>query len=311
MTTSAPPLKKVVVPCGPHDYDAFLDDEYIGSFRTASQAQAELDRVAYEVARHAFGALAHSRDTSQDDSAAADPLAPFGTAGGPHRDIPVADAALDRAFEMLVSFYERSPAITSRAERALAIAKDRTHFTIRTDGSVTVQGSKRYQVTDNGCTCKDFFVRDTVHAGMCKHTIARELWRLAQAMQIATGGQTSTAASQWAFCTLPSTSLGRALKKVLNSAAHPQAITFCVTHRAFSISARDTCIAHITADDGCGARALTIHVDAFTALCVAYAAFLKPFGREAVPVQVFVDHDTTSVALLADGFAYEVSGTPE
>jgi hypothetical protein len=311
MTTSAPPLKKVVVPCGPHDYDAFLDDEYIGSFRTASQAQAELDRVAYEVARHAFGALGQTRNTSQEDSAAADPLAPFGTAGGPHPDVPVADAELDRAFEVLVSFYERSPAITSRAERALAIAKDRTHFTIRTDGSVTVQGSKRYQVTDQGCTCKDFFVRDTVHAGMCKHTIARELWRLAQAMRTAAGGQTSTAASQWAFCTLPSTTLGRALKKVLNNTEHPEAITLCVTYRAFSIRAGAACIAHIVADDGCGVRALTIHIDVFTALSAAYAAFLKPLGREAIPIQVFVDHDTTSIALLADGFAYEVSGTPE
>ena len=48
--TTFPPFNKVVVPCGPHDYDAFLDDNYIGSFQTPSQAQAELDRVAYEQA---------------------------------------------------------------------------------------------------------------------------------------------------------------------------------------------------------------------------------------------------------------------
>ena len=41
MTTTSSPFKKVVVPCGPHDYDAFLDDCYIGSFRTPAQAQAE------------------------------------------------------------------------------------------------------------------------------------------------------------------------------------------------------------------------------------------------------------------------------
>jgi hypothetical protein len=310
MTTSASPFSKVVVPCGPHDYDAFLDDRYIGSFRTAAQAQAELDRVAYEVARRTPGALGNTPDSSEATTAA-DPLAPFGMVGGPRPDIPVTDAELDRAFEVLVSFYEHSPAITSRAERALAIAKDRTHFTVRMDGSVTVQGSKRYQVTDNGCMCKDFFVRDTVHAGMCKHTIARELWRLAQAMQIATGGQTSTAASQWAFCTLPSTTLGRALKKVLNSAEHAQAITVRVTNRTLTISIDGVRLVQLVSDDGCGARALTMHVDVFATLSAAYAAFVKPLGREAVPVQVFVDHATATVAVLAEGFSHEAAGRPE
>src|SRR4051794_7559666 len=61
--------------------------------------------------------------------AAGDPHTPFGVAGGPCHDIPVTDDALDRAFELLVSFYEHSPAIISRAERALAVAKDRIRCT--------------------------------------------------------------------------------------------------------------------------------------------------------------------------------------
>src|SRR5207247_218372 len=128
----------------------------------------------------------------------ADPLAPFGVPGGPHPSILVTDDALDRAFEVLTGFYERSPAITSRAERALEVAKDHTRFTIRADGSVTIQGSRRYHVTDDGCTCKDFFVRDGVHAGMCKHVIARELWRLAQATQVAPGAPTNEPPTSWA-----------------------------------------------------------------------------------------------------------------
>lgn len=30
------------------DYDAFLDGEYIGSFRTMREGEMELDRIAYE-----------------------------------------------------------------------------------------------------------------------------------------------------------------------------------------------------------------------------------------------------------------------
>lgn len=311
MTATSPPFKKVVVPCGPYDYDAFLDDHYIGSFCTSAQAQAELDRVAYEAARRTPGPLGNVVDPAQADTAA-DPLTPFGTVGGPRPDMPLTDTQLDRAFEVLVSFYERSPAIISRAERALEIAKDRSRFTIRADGSVTVQGSRRYQVSDEGCGCKDFFVRDGVHAGMCKHIIARELWRLAQAMQVASSEQPGTTPSPWAFCTLPGAMLGRALKKVLRSADSAEAITFRVTNRAISISVDGTRIAQLVGDDGWGARALTVSADRFAALCVAYAGFIRQVDREATaPVQVFVDHDTATVALLADRFAHEIPGIPE
>lgn len=220
--TLAPPFKKVVVPCGPHDYDAFLDDRYIGSFATPSQAHAELDRVAYEQARHTPGALPGAGELCEVDQGA-NPCTPFGVAGGPRAEIAMTDAALDRAFELLVRFYEHSPAIVRRAERALAIAKDRACCTIRADGSVTIQGTRRYQVTDNGCTCKDFFVRDGVHAGMCKHVIARELWRLAQANQLAPNGSSADAPLPWAFCLLSSVALERALKQALRYAADASA----------------------------------------------------------------------------------------
>jgi hypothetical protein len=303
--TIALPFKKVVVPCGPHDYDAFLDDNYIGSFRTPTQAQAELDRVAYEQAHRT--PLKGDFEPCDADPAP-DPLAPFGVAGGPQPNVPVTDDALDRAFEVLISFYERSPAVTSRAERALEIAKDRTRCTVRTDGSVTIQGSRRYQVTDAGCTCKDFFVHDSIHAGMCKHTIARELWRLAQAMHAADGVVLTATSSRWAFCTLSSLALGRALKKVLKLADQAQAITFHVTNRTLTVNLDRARIAQLTGDDGCGVRALTVSADAFTTLCQTYAAFLTSHGRAAVPVQLIVDHDTATVAVLADGFAHEASG---
>jgi hypothetical protein len=285
--TASPPFKKVVVPCSPHDYDAFLDDNYIGSFQTPSQAQAELDRVAYEQARHT----------------------PFGIPGGPEPTLPPTNDALDRAFELLTSFYEGSPAITSRAERALEVAKDRTRFTVREDGSVTVQGSRRYQVTDAGCTCKDFFVRDGVHAGMCKHIIARELWRLAQATQVATSEPANDPPSAWAFCTVSSTTLGRALKKALRSAGEAETITVRVTNRSLTLYVDGTPIARLAGDDGCGARALALSRETFVALCAEYTAFLRPFGRESISMQVLIDHQSATVVLLANGFAYEAAGS--
>jgi hypothetical protein len=307
--TASPAFKKAIVPCGPHDYDAFLDDNYIGSFHTPSQAQAELDRVAYEQARHTPGVLLGAGEPLEADLVA-DPLAPFGVLGGPDPTLPVTDDALDRAFELLTSFYEQSPAITSRAERALVVAKDQTRFTIREDGSVTVQGSRRYQVTDEGCTCKDFFVRDGVHAGMCKHIIARELWRLAQATQVAMSEPTHEPPTAWAFCTLPSTVLGRALRKVLRSAVDAETITVRVTNRSLTLQVDGTRIVQLAGDDGCGARALTLSGDTFVALCANYTAFVRPFGREPIPMQVLIDHESATVALLADGFASEAPGSP-
>jgi hypothetical protein len=308
MTASAP-FKKTIVPCGPHDYDAFLDDNYIGSFHTPSQAQAELDRVAYEQARHTPGVLPGVGELMEADLAA-DPLAPFGVLGGPDPTLPVTDDALDRAFEIVTSFYEQSPAITSRAERALEVAKDRTRFTVRSDGSVMVQGSRRYQVTDDGCTCKDFFVRDGVHAGMCKHIIARELWRLAQATQVAMSEPTHDQPTAWAFCSLPSTTLGRALKKVLRLAVDAQTISVRVTNRTLTLHVDGTRIVQLVGDDGCGARGLVLSGDIFAALCANYTAFVRPFGRESIAMQVLIDHDTGTVAFLTDGFASEAPGSP-
>jgi hypothetical protein len=146
---------------------------------------------------------------------------------------------------------------------------------------------------------------------MCKHIIARELWRLAQAMQVATSEPANDPPTAWAFCSLPSTTLGRSLKKVLRSAVDAQAITVRVTNRSLTLYVDGTPIARLAGDDGCGARALTLNVDTFTALCAAYTAFLRPFGRESIPMQALIDHDSATLALLADGFTYEAAGTPE
>ncbi len=264
--------------------------------------------ATFEQTCHAISALEHAPEHAE--LAVGDPRTPFGVAGGPCSDFPVTDDALDRAFELLVSFYEHSPAIISRAERALAVAKDRTHCAIHADGGMTIQGSRRYQVTDDGCTCKDFFVRDGLHAGMCKHSIARELWRLAQATQIALGALPAEPPTLWAFCMVPGVALGRALKNVLRHAVDAQAITVQVTNRVLSISVDGTPIAQLAGDDGCGVRALTISNDTFAMLCADYASFLRSFGRDSPATQVLIDHTTATVALLADGFACEAAGSP-
>jgi hypothetical protein len=37
---------------------------------------------------------------------------------------------------------------------------------------------------------------------------------------------------------------------------------------------------------------------------------LRPLGRESIAMRVLIDHDSTTVALLADGFACEAAGSP-
>jgi hypothetical protein len=146
---------------------------------------------------------------------------------------------------------------------------------------------------------------------MCKHIIARELWRLAQATQVVMGQPAYAPPTAWAFCTLSSTALGRALKKVLRHAGEAETITIRVTNRSLALHVDGTRIVQLAGDDGCGARALTISGDTFAALCADYTAFLRPRHREPASVQVLVDHDTGTLALLTDGFAYEAPGSPE
>jgi hypothetical protein len=47
------PRKVITFDRATRDYSAYLDGQYIGSFAKHHEAQIELDRLAYEQARHA------------------------------------------------------------------------------------------------------------------------------------------------------------------------------------------------------------------------------------------------------------------
>lgn len=279
-------FKKAIVPHGPHDFDALLDDRYIGSFRSHVEAQAELDRVAYEQARRL----------------------PVGLSGGLAPTISLTDDALDRAFEVLIGCYSHSPAIVSRAERALEVAKNRDRFTIRADGSVTVHGRQRYQVTDDGCTCKDVAVRDAVHAGLCNHMLAREIWRLAQE-RATTGHPNDDPPTPQAFCTVPSIALGRALDRTHARAGAAHAVTLRITNRLLTLSVCGAASAQLVGDDGYGSRALALSNEAFTALCAEYVVSLELRHSKPPPMQLRIDHVTKTVALTLT-CVHRVAGTP-
>jgi len=47
--------KEIVYSPDDHDFNAYLDGEYIGSFRNYHDAEVELDRLALELIRHEYG----------------------------------------------------------------------------------------------------------------------------------------------------------------------------------------------------------------------------------------------------------------
>ena len=82
-----------------------------------------------------------------------------------------------------------------------------------------------------------------------------------------------------------------------------------MVNRSLTLHVDGTRISQLAGDDGCGVRALALSRETFIALCAEYTAFLRPLGREPISIRVLVDHQSATVALLADGFAYEAAGS--
>jgi hypothetical protein len=293
--------------------DALLDQRLIGSFPSVEQAQAELDRVAYEHALH---------------EQLADPLTPCGALGGPSPHVDVSDADLDAAHADFCAFFATNPKVLERADRALDIAKHRERLTIREDGSVTIHGTKRYQVNDQGCTCRDFFARQGTHAGMCKHTIARELHRLAQA-KLASSAQPTTdqdqeytnsldhehtteqEQDQTAFVDVQARALTQALLNI--SAAFEfgncSAMQVSLVGNVLVLEA-DGQQERVEGSDGSGdadgRHTLQLARDEFLTLWDAY----RPQARSLSSVQVFLSLSDRTLFLCSDTFAAEAHGSP-
>jgi hypothetical protein len=272
------PYRKELVHRGPHDIEAWLDGQFVAGFCTPAQAIAELDRVAYE------DAIRHGARPASDDAR----LTPFGVMGGPLSDTPISRAALRAAFVRFCRAYDGNDAVLSRAERALQIEPEQV--TIHEAGDITIRGSSgTYRVTATECRCKDFWVRDSAHAGMCKHMIRRELLRLAQ--ELTRAGLVESVDLTEAYTAIAPDDLGRlkaALDRALRLAAagEPADTTVIIVNRLLLLQQGSATIARLTGVDGDGVSharltLASIH-DARTALKHSMARDPRP------AVQVFL-----------------------
>jgi hypothetical protein len=315
-----PNYHKEVIPQGPNDYDAVLNGAYIGSFPTPELAWAELDKVAFEDARRT-GALAAQPFTEpialETDLVAANPLVPFGVAGGPHpklNDITTHD--LCRAAERIADYYERFPLVVRRVLSALDIAiqglqdhqsgKESTDckWYIADDGTMFIhksEGAGRYLVNDDMCGCQSYwlsvngtkYIGQGVEDGKCKHTLAREIVRLAQAYQ---GTWSAGGGNQMANFSIGARTLARALKVAAKAG---EQIIVTVAFFRLRIASGSVVKVLDTDTDGWGVRSLAIPAE--DAAQLATDLWDATRARPDAKVNLFLDEGTGELDVLGAG----------
>jgi hypothetical protein len=322
-----PVYRKEIIPVGPRDYDAILNDAYIGSFPSPDLAQAELDRVAYEDARRG-GLLADqpftSPSTEEIDLAPANPLVPFGVPGGPTPDLSgLTTADLCRAAERVADYYERFPLVVRRVLSALDIAilgledhqagKEPANckWYIADDGTLFAhksQGGGRYLVNDDMCGCQSYWlsVKGTKYAGQgvsdgkCKHTLAREILRLSQAYR---GTWSAEGGNQVANLRVAARPLARALKATAKAA--PQ-LTVGVMFFRLRIVAGNVIKVLDTETDGWGVCAIPISAEDATRLATELWQASK--AQPDAAVNLFLDEGAGEIDVLgADNWRFASS----
>jgi hypothetical protein len=322
------PYRKEIIPAGPGDYDGAINGTYIGSFPTADKAREELDAVAYKDARRGGLLASMPFDAQVEDTAleAANPLLPFGVPGGPSPDLTgLTPADLHRAAERLADYYERYPVAVERVLSALDIAcegladhlagNERTNckWYIDEDGTLFSRksaGAGRYLVNDDMCGCQNFWltVKGTKYAGqgvdgICKHILAREMIRLAQAYH---GTWDAEGGNQMAHVRLKARKLARALKAVAKAGSR---LMIAIRFSRIRIAAGDAAREIDDRTDGWGCRSLIISAEDATALA---ADLWKATGATPTPehaeITVFLDEGNQELTVLgADDLTF--SGT--
>jgi hypothetical protein len=160
MTTT--PSPKQVVRAASGDYDAFLHDHYIGSFRSELHAWTELNRVQFEQTRH--GIAVDIPPNVSDDTPP--PMVSTDVALAP---LPIPVAALEAAAARL----RPDPAIHKALKRLLEGS-----WTCHEDDALTItfdprsrghkgKVAKPYTTTAESCTCPGAVIR-----GGCYHPVA-------------------------------------------------------------------------------------------------------------------------------------------
>jgi hypothetical protein len=276
------------------DHDAYYHGRYIGSNSDSTQAWVELDRLAREPTH---------------DEPAIDPMAPFAIGALPLSSLPITDDELRAAHARFCAVFTSQPRLLERAAKALEIALARDSLiSLVSPAEISVRGSGarpyrvRLEAAGQTCSCRDFWIsgRQAVHSGSCKHIIAIELLRMAQAAQ-----PEATSVAPLAFVTLPGQLLGLALGIARLTA---QAVRFGIKHQQLSIAAGDSVLHCVTLQcpDGAGDAAIRLAPEALRAIWTAF----KPVATSLASVDLLLDQESGVVALSAAGFAVQAVGRP-
>lgn len=289
----APKHKDVVRDPVLGDYNAYLWGQFVGGFPSQMAAWTELDRLACQLS---------------EDGTEVDPAKPFAIGALP-TSLDVSEEAISTSYTQFCTFFAQSPKIVERAEKALSIAQNRRDMmTIISATEVTVKGSgsKPYRIImepfGSTCICKDFRVtsRQLIHSGSCKHIIAVELVRMAQAYE-ATSADTS--ASSMVYLVIDAQTLALALG-IARVTEQPISVDVTGDRLTITVGERETPIHTISlqGSDGDGCAAVRVAPDAFATLWHTF----HPHAAMLDQVNLFLDESELVVA--ADTFSAVTPG---
>ena len=307
-TLQRAPFVATVAPAA-DGFDTTLNGDYVGTFPQAAQAWNEAKAVATIEAQ-----------TMTVD--AVSPLIPFGIDAGPSPDrMPtLTPADLARATEQLIDFYEDKAAIVSRALNAydLALTSLSDHYRpaeqrtvwVRENGDVTIKGSKTYWISEHGCTCPDYrhlvygqkYVGSGAESGMCKHTLCREILRLAQARQ---GVFDAESGNKTAFTSLSAAQFVRAIKALIKT--QPQTITLDLTFTRARFHA-GTVTKELTSADhqGWGIRSLALRA----ADAERLISELAPIAKTTDTITLMLDTGELEISVFGGHFGFSAEALP-
>jgi len=307
-TLQRAPFVATITPA-PDGFDTALNGDYVGTFPQEAQAWTEAKAVATVEAQ-----------TITVDTVS--PLVPFGIDAGPTPDrmTTLTPTDLARATEQLIDFYEDKAAIVSRAMNAYDLAlngltdqyrpaEQRTVW-VRENGDVTIKGSKTYWISEHGCTCPDYrhlvygqkYVGSGAESGMCKHTLCREILRLAQVRQ---GVFDAESGNKTAFTSISAAQLVRALKALLKT--QPQTLTLELTFTRARIHA-GTVTKELTSTDhqGWGIRSLALNA----ADAERLISELAPIAKANERITLMLDTSEREVSIFGGHFGFSADALP-
>jgi hypothetical protein len=227
--------------------------------------------------------------------------------------IHVADVA--RAAEAIIDAYEDKAAIVSRTLNAYDLAitaimeqnqpSEQRTVLVRENGDVKIVGSKTYWISGQGCTCPDYrhlvygkkYAGSGADSGMCKHTLARELLRLAQARN---GVINPDQGNKTASTAISAAHVLRALKALMKASETINDFTIAIAYTRLRIK-RDGAVKELKSADGqgWGIRSLNLsHVAAAKLM-----EDLTSLGKDTT-INLMLDVGEMELSIFGDGFGF-------